>query len=68
VRREVANADGRAWLFRAQQASDQFVEFVEWLGDEGHPLTERAGVAEAINALAAAFFAKDSETWIETKI
>jgi len=55
-------------MFRALNAGHRFVEFVEWQSDEDHPLIGRPDVARALDALDAAFAAKDSETWIEATI
>jgi hypothetical protein len=68
LQRLAAAAGGRAWLFCAQDASDQFTEFVEWQTENARALVERSDVAEALAALAWAFPPGESETWVETKI
>ena len=68
LRRLVENAGARAWLFRAHDVADHFIEFVEWQSDETHLLSERQDIAEALATLAAAFLPRESGTWIETKI
>lgn len=68
MRHHAGAAGGNAWIFRALNASDRFIEFIEWQSDEAHAIIDQPAVAEALETLNAAFIAEDSQTWIEAKI
>ena len=68
LRRTVAHADGRAWVFGSERVGDLFIEFIEWQSDAEHPLIDQPEVADALASLNAAFPFEASDTWIEAKI
>jgi hypothetical protein len=68
VRDAVAAAGAHAWLFRAEECDDQFIEFIEWQSDEAHPLIREHTIAASLEALHTAFVSEDSHTWVEARI
>ena len=62
VRGAVADAGGRAWIFRGAAHEDQFIEFIEW--SNGSPaLHEREDVAAARAVLDTFAVAGVTEEW-----
>jgi hypothetical protein len=63
--REAMRLGGHAWLFRAAEREDQFLEFIEWLSDTAPTLPEDPDLLDAQIAVDESFGPGHTEDWIE---
>ena len=68
LRAAATAAGARAWIFGAAHVDDYFVEFIEWQSPANQLIIDRAEIADALNALNAAFPFEESATWMESKL
>ena len=65
VCRETMRLGGHAWLFRAAEREDQFLEFIEWLVDSAPELPNNPELLDAQIALDESFGPGSTNDWVE---